>query len=946
MPPTPLMPATIKYRRTEWRTTWCILCALLWLIPTAARAQFYFGKNKVQYTEFDWRVLATEHFDIYFYEGERWLADVAAESAERSYDILADRFNHHVEERVPLIIYSSSRFFGQTNIIPSLLPENVGGFTEFMKGRVVLPFNGSYAAFRHVLQHELVHVFTMSKLSAVGRAHRRLSTHAAPLWFTEGLAEYYSRPWQTDADMVLSDLVLSGRFHGLERMGQIYGTYLMYKEGESFCHFIAEEYGDEYLIYLLDNWWRGENFEEVAAITFGRPLEKIGREWEYWLKKKYYPTIAQYELPDRVYIKRTQSGYNVKPVPIRLNVNGELVDRIVFKGNRLGYGGLYMTNRESAPAESHVETLLKAGRSPRFESLNLLNSSLDVSPDGVVLFSSLRHEREVLYTMDVRTRKILDEYDFDSLYAIQSPSFDEDCRRIVFSGARKDGIFDLYLFEPDSDRLTRLTNDVYLDADPVFTPDGTQIVFASDRGRHGEDGKLNLYRCDLATHAVTELYTGPFTARSPSFSPDGGAMVFTSDAKGHADIYRLIGQGRIDRLTNLATGVFDPRYRPDGSGLVFAAYQNMGFQIYEMDLPDTATAEFVELGQKEWTPQWQPVEGQGEVAAGAVDYRKKFSFDLAQSAVSFDAFYGTVGGFQTALTDILGDHQYYFLVANNAGSKDEIFESFSAAATYFNRKRRLNYGYGLFHLSTRYDDRIEGPIKERQYGVAGHLAYPVSKYRRIETSLYVRRSDRDVLVGERRRGVLATPFLSLVHDNSLWDITGPIDGWRLILSVGVTGDLTNYRTLNRLAIIDARKYFRLGAYSAFAMRFLYQTSTGDEPQRRYFGGSWDLRGYPRRGEYTRNVMLISNELRFPLIDALFVGFPVAQLGFQAIRGAIFFDAGNAWEDDFGRMKGSVGAGARVALGYFTALRFDWARRTDFRKLEDKTRFEFFFGWNF
>jgi outer membrane protein assembly factor BamA len=107
-----------------------------------------------------------------------------------------------------------------------------------------------------------------------------------------------------------------------------------------------------------------------------------------------------------------------------------------------------------------------------------------------------------------------------------------------------------------------------------------------------------------------------------------------------------------------------------------------------------------------------------------------------------------------------------------------------------------------------------------------------------------------------------------------------------------------------------------------------------------------LRGYPRRDVYARNVILSSNELRFPLIDALFVGSPVASLGFQAIRGAVFFDAGNAWEDDFGRMKGSLGVGARVALGYLVVLRFDWARRTDFRKIDNKTRFEFFFGWNF
>jgi outer membrane protein assembly factor BamA len=94
------------------------------------------------------------------------------------------------------------------------------------------------------------------------------------------------------------------------------------------------------------------------------------------------------------------------------------------------------------------------------------------------------------------------------------------------------------------------------------------------------------------------------------------------------------------------------------------------------------------------------------------------------------------------------------------------------------------------------------------------------------------------------------------------------------------------------------------------------------------------------------MVLASNELRFPLINRLVVGFPFGNIGMEGIRGALFFDAGNAWNGEFGRMKGALGVGARVNFGYLTVLRFDWARRTDFRSLESKTRFDFFFGWNF
>lgn len=937
---------------------WTLLAVTLvagW--TSTAAAQYYFGKNKVQYTDFNWLILSTKHFDIYFYETERSLAEITAASAEHSYNVLANRFNHHVGHRIPLIIYSSPRFFSQTNVVPSLLPENVGGFTEFFKGRVVLPFNGSYADFRRVLQHELTHVFTRSKLAEVSKAHRKMNVASPPLWFEEGTAEFFSRPWEPGADMILSDQVLSGHFGGMAQMEEASGTYLMYKEGESFCHFIEETRGAEYLVYILDNWWRGGDFEEVVRVTFGKTLADLGREWDYWLKKKYFPAIQTRELPDRVLQRLTRSGYNVKPVPVRLTVNGHTEDHVVYKGNRLGYTGLYMASADSDGADHHVVTLLKGERSPRFESLHLLGSSLDASADGRVIFSSTRHERDVLYLLDLAARRITGEYHWDSLYNITSPAFAPDGQRVVFAGGGQDGLFDLFLFDLATKTLKQLTHDDYLDTDPAFTPDGGAVVFASDRGGYGEDGWLNLFRYDLGSGQITPEQVGRFNVRGPSFSPDGRSMIFTSDRGGHADVYRQDSTGHIDQLTHLATGAFDPRYHPDGRRIVLSAYQSGSFQIFDMALPDSAVAPPVvaasepadtasHLPRAVWAPTWKPIPGTGQLTRGAIKYQRTLSFDLAQSAVAYDAFYGTLGGFQTALTDILGNQQYYFLMANNATSRADFLKSFNIAVSYFNREHRLYYGYGAFHLFNAYDDPVDGPVEERQYGAVGHVGYPLSKFRRVEASLFLRESERDVLLGDNRRAILATQFLSLVHDNSLWDISGPIDGWRFMLALGYTGNLSDFRSLNRLAIIDARKYFRLRTYSAFATRVLGHFSTGTEPQRRYLGGSWDLRGYPRFGEYARNVVLWTNELRFPLINDLFVGFPVANLGFQAIRGALFFDAANAWENHFGRMQGAMGVGARVSLGYFVLLRFDWARRTDFRTIDNQTHFEFFFGWNF
>ncbi|MFQ6676661.1 MAG: hypothetical protein ACE5LH_10050, partial [Fidelibacterota bacterium] len=112
------------------------LILLLLLSLNTGQAQLYFGRNKIQYHPFDWRVLSTPHFEIYFYREEEELAAAGAFFAEESFLELQKKFNFTLLEKVPLIFYSSHLHFQQTNTTPYLIPEGVGGFFEFVKGRV------------------------------------------------------------------------------------------------------------------------------------------------------------------------------------------------------------------------------------------------------------------------------------------------------------------------------------------------------------------------------------------------------------------------------------------------------------------------------------------------------------------------------------------------------------------------------------------------------------------------------------------------------------------------------------------------------------------------------------------------------------------------------------------------------------------------------------------
>ncbi|HEX7400787.1 MAG TPA: hypothetical protein VF369_01290, partial [candidate division Zixibacteria bacterium] len=346
---------------------------LLLLLYGSSNGQYYFGKNKVQYTTFDWQVLTTRHFEIYFYTEEEELAEIAASCAEKSYLFLENKFNHRITRKIPLIIYSSSNYFAQTNIIPSLLPENVAGFTEYMKGRMVIPFDGSYSRFARVIQHELVHTFVLQKLPYVMKAHRKFNYSGLPLWFEEGLAEHWSREWDSEADMMIRDLVISGKFLHLNDIYQVYGTYLMYKIGEAFCDHLEKEFGDDKIGLLFENFWKADNFEGVFRLTFNRELKEVWEDWAYSLKKKYYPAIETKDLPDRVSTPLTFDGINVKPEPVYLSdpENPDTTEEwVVYKANKLGYSSINLMS--TAGEKKKTTTLVKGERSPKFESLHLL----------------------------------------------------------------------------------------------------------------------------------------------------------------------------------------------------------------------------------------------------------------------------------------------------------------------------------------------------------------------------------------------------------------------------------------------------------------------------------------------------------------------------------------------------------------------------------------------
>src|SRR5947207_6619250 len=268
-------------------------CAIALALGLASSlpAQFgYFGQNKIQYRRFAWRVLRGEHVDLYYYPEEEELGRVALAYAEESYDSLEHRFNHAVTRRIPLIVYASHSDFEQTNILPFIPPEGLLGVTEFLKRRVALPFRGSYAEFRHTIRHELVHVFQLSLASQTFGRYPCFRQAGTPLWWTEGLAEFFSAGEDSRDEMVLRDMTIAGHLPSLPDLTYAYGG-LVYPVGGCIHRFLAERYGEWRILELYNDIWKYSSFDDALFGVYGRTVEQLSDEWQYWMRKHYDPVL-------------------------------------------------------------------------------------------------------------------------------------------------------------------------------------------------------------------------------------------------------------------------------------------------------------------------------------------------------------------------------------------------------------------------------------------------------------------------------------------------------------------------------------------------------------------------------------------------------------------------------------------------------------------------------
>jgi hypothetical protein len=873
-------------------------------VPASAQ---YFGQNKVHYRSFDFQVLRTDHFDIYFYPSERPGVDIAARMAERWRVRLERLLKHELRGRQPLVLYGSHTDFEQTNVIGGEIGEGTGGVTEPLRRRIVLPLAGPLADTDHVIGHELVHAFQFDMTTGPDDAPGRTGADRLPLWFIEGMAEYLSiGPVDSNTALWIRDAARREKLPAIKDLNN--PKYFPYRWGQALWAYIAGRWGDEVVGELLTTAAGTGDIDAAFEHVLGIKSKELSDAWHASIQLTYGDVLADAIPPDRIARlviggKELGSELNVGP---SISPDGQW---IAFLSTR----SLFSTDVYLAEAATGriVRKLTSTATDPHFSSIQFIYSAgAWDSASRQLAVATVTSGHAALAIFDAQSGSRTREIQVPDVDEILNPTWAPDGKAIAFTGMQR-GLTDLFIYDLSAGSLRRVTNDAFAEIHPAWSPDGRRIAFATDRFTSDLStlaiGPYRLAVLNTETGAV-EAVPGFTDAKhlNPQWSPDSQALYFVSDRGGVPNVYRigLGAQAGTTQLTTLGTGVSGitatspaMSVASRAGAVAFSVYQDGKYDIFAIDKPrgqppvdlkhnaavlpslDRKPSDVSELLAA-------PTVGLPEPAKPEVEpYSAKLGIEgVAQPVVGvgvsrFGTSFG--GGLALSFTDMLRNHQLVTAVQVNSGlGRSTSVKDIGAQVGYFNQAHRWNWGLiggQVPYLSSGYQSslsqRPNGDIiqtdqlfvfRQTERSASGVVAYPFSRAQRIEVQGGASQISFDQIVTtqsySRITGAvfqdstettsigetlsLGTSSAAYVFDTSVFGATSPVQGQRWRFEVSPTFGSLNFTGV----LTDYRRYFMPASFYTLGVRVMhYGRYGGDSQDPRMFplniGYPWLVRGY-------------------------------------------------------------------------------------------------------
>ncbi len=453
-----------------------LLSILFFVLGTASllplKAQFYyglnqeFGKNRVQYVDFDWFLHRFERYDIYFYRGNDELAKQVARLTDKTLVRIENFLDAPLEDRVQILVFNNLSDLKQSNVNSNTDEDyNSSGVTRISGRRLFLHFNGSYTDLEKKLRSGLAEV-VLSNLVYGGftQSLKNSTLLNLPEWYTEGLISYIGEDWSMETDAKVKDGFLSGKF---KRINSLIGEDARIA-GHSFWHYIGQTYGRKVLKNIVYMAIVNRNIESGFSYILGKDLEMITQGWKDFYKEQYKDGIFEDELKEPL-VKVPKNK-----VITRMELNHD-ASKLAYVKQKFGEYRVYIKDLKTGKKKK----ILRGGHKIA-QNADYTFPLLAWHPNGEILAMFTEEKGYIYLNFYNLAENKLEKKQFFKFDEILSFDYSKDGKRFLMSAVKKNQS-DIFIYTILNTKIEQLTNDSYDDFDPAFFDDEKRVVFSSNR---------------------------------------------------------------------------------------------------------------------------------------------------------------------------------------------------------------------------------------------------------------------------------------------------------------------------------------------------------------------------------------------------------------------------------------------------------------------------------
>ena len=474
--------------------------ALQMLCGFRAAAQFYngselsFGKNRVQYQNFNWTYYRTDDFDVYFYPTGKMLAQYTAWKAPQYIEEIEKYLNYSASKKIQFIVYNTQSDFRESNFAYDNDDfYNQGGITNIYGTKVYLYFDGNHAHFDQMIKGGIMNVYAHFLVEGENLRSNISSDYlgSIPAWFYDGLSSYYGNTWDSDIEEHVKNGILTGKYADFDELSVVDARYAAH----SFWKFIADTYGESSIPMILYASRAYHNFDRGLTHSIGLSYYAALVNW-YRHFYVIYKKDTKREFPEadgELKKPKAQRVYS----QFRFSDDGE---NYAYATNEAGQISVWLKTRDMEKPKRIFRRAHKTEDNP-----DLTFPLIVWHPNNETLgFTTEEKGRCYYYPYDLTTKKIGDKQLID-VEKITDLSFSSNGKMLLLS-AFKNGQSDIFIYSFMSKSFQQITNDFYDDYAPRFINGEKQIVFSSNRPADSLKMKENFYETSPQQHYDLFLY--------------------------------------------------------------------------------------------------------------------------------------------------------------------------------------------------------------------------------------------------------------------------------------------------------------------------------------------------------------------------------------------------------------------------------------------------------